>query len=538
MAPAHRTPSDTLAGVIEAAPYERNEKTERTTTATATAPGPEPVRFLGGLPRLIGFGRDPIGTAGRLFERYGPLASIVRGPARIMSPGGRFVVVANGAALNREILTEHDRFRMYALPGVYYPDDDVMARASEHGGRRGRPTADRLRPIRRTLTGLFHVNGDEHRRHRRLLQPAFNKTRIDAYRDDMVALTQAMLDEWREGETRDVHADMTELTLRIATKTLFGEDAGDRGVVLARMMQQWLMTMFSPGMMLRLDVKGLPYHRWLDLTRRIDEGTVAILREKRAHVASLPKGGPVAADMLSMLVAARDEDGSALDEDELIGHVGVIFGAGHETSTNALAWTLFLLGEHPDAACDLIDELDSVLHGSPPTVEQLGKLPLLDAVVKESMRVLPPVPLHPRIVAQDTELAGHFLPAQTELFLSIFHMHHDPAVFAHPNRFDPSRWSKIKPSVYEYNPFSAGPRMCIGAAFAMMEIKIALAMLLQRFRVERVRSLRMDRRVAITMAPKHGLPMKIRRADRAWSTAHRGMARVRGNIHEILELPA
>ncbi|MDB5219285.1 MAG: cytochrome hydroxylase, partial [Myxococcaceae bacterium] len=460
-----------------------------------TAPGPEPTPILGSLPQLFRFARDPIATVGRLFEEYGPLASIVRAPARIMSPDGRYVVAVNGPALNREILTEHDRYRMYALPGTFFPEEKAMARARANGGRLGRATEERLRPVQRTLTGLFHVNGDEHRRHRRLLQPAFNKTRIDAYRDDMVALTSRMLDEWKIGEERDVHEDMTELTLRIATKTLFGEDAGERGIGLARMMQQWLVTMFSPAMLLRLDVRGTPYHRWLGLTRRIDDETAAILRDKRKSVAGRPADGPVAADMLSMLIAARDEDGSALDEDELVGHIGVIFAAGHETSTNALAWTLFLLGEHPEIASELCAELASVLHGDPPTVEQLPKLPLLDAVVKESMRVLPPVPIHPRVVAEDHELGGHFIPANTELFLSIFHMHHDPALFPEPNRFDPKRWSKIKPSVYEYNPFSAGPRMCIGAAFATMEIKIALAMLLQRFRVERTKNARIDRRV-------------------------------------------
>jgi cytochrome P450 len=353
-----------------------------------SAPGPAPTPLVGSLPQLLRFGRDPIGTVGGLFAKYGPLVSLVRAPARIMSPGGRWVVAVNGPALNREVLTEHDRYRMYALPGVYFPDEHAMERARRQNGSRGRPTVERLQPVQRTLTGLFHVNGDEHRRHRRLLQPAFGKTRIDAYRDDMVSLTRRMLDEWREGEERDVLEDITELTLAIATKTLFGEDARDRGVALARM-----------------------------------------------------------------------------------------------------------------------------------------------------MRILPPVPLHPRIVAEDTELGGHFLPARTELFLSIFHMHHDPALFPDPKRFDPKRWSTIKPSAYEYNPFSAGPRMCIGAAFAMMEIKIALAMLLQRFRVERARAGRIDRRVAITMAPRNGLRMIIRKADGAWKSARRALPDVRGDIREIVELP-
>lgn len=495
-------------------------------------PGPDPIPGLGAIPRLLQYGRDPIGTATRLFARYGPLASIVRAPINIMTPNGRAVFVGTGADLNREVLTQHDRYRMYALPGNYYPDDEVLARAANQRGlaRFTRPSVERLRPVRRLLTGLFHVNGDEHRRHRRLLMPAFHKTRIDAYRDDMVTITERVLSTYREGETRDVLADMTELTLRVATKTLFGEEAGDRGLQLARDMQVWLETMFSPAMLLGYDVRPLPLSRWLDLSARIERDTAEIVREKRKRLA----GGDVGRDMLSMLIAARDEDGSALDEDDLVGHAGVIFAAGHETSTNALAWTLMLLSQHPEIAANLHEEL-AVLGGDAPTVEQLGKLTYLDAVVKESLRILPPVPLHPRVVGEDHELAGRFLPKHSELFLSIFHLHHDPALFPNPRGFTPDRWSKIKPSTFEYNPFSAGPRMCIGAAFAMMEIKIALAVILQRFRLELPRGARVDRRVMITMAPKHGLKMTVRRADKGWKHAPMG---VRGNIRQLVELPA
>lgn len=504
----------------------------RTRPRLPSAPGPAAVPGLGALPRIIAFGLDSISTAGRLFARYGPLCQIVRAPARIVSPGGVAVVIANGPELNREILTGHERYHSYALPGVFYPEADVLEKARGKT-RLGEPDEGRLRPVTRTLTGLFHVNGNEHRRHRRLLMPAFHKGRIDAYRDDMVGIVEEHLRTFRADETRDVHADMTEITLRIATKTLFGEDAGEKGVELARMMQSWLVTMFSPGMFLRFDLGPTPYRRWLDLTREIDGRTVDIVRRKRARMRDASANAEVGRDMLSMLVAARDEDGSALDEDELVGHTGVIFGAGHETSTNALAWTLMLLALHPEVAEELVGELRAVLHGDPPTVEQLGKLPYLDAVVKESMRVLPPVPLHPRVVAEDHELGGHFMPRHTEVFLSIFHMHHDPALFPRPRRFDPARWSTIKPTAFEYNPFSAGPRMCIGASFAMMEIKIVLAMLLQRHRLELLPGDAVNRRVAITMAPRDGLRMRVR-ASGAWSAGPRDL---RGNIRQLVELP-
>jgi cytochrome P450 len=443
--------------------------------------------------------RDPIGYAGRLFARYGNVASIVRGPLRIVNPGpslalpafanarGAGVVCVNGADLNRQVLTDHDRYFMVALSGRLFPTG---------------ATTRRTQPVLRTMTGLFNVNAGEHRKHRRLLMPAFAKTRIDAYRDDMVRITDDVLAQWRAGETRDVHADMTELTLRVATKTLFGEAEGTRGTNLARMMQRWLTTMISPAMLFQSDVPPLPYWRFLNLTRAIDEQTAEILRDRRRR----GDGG----DMLSMLIAARDEDGSALDEDELVGHTGVIFAAGHETSTNALAWTLLLLSQHPEVMRDLDDEL-ATLQGAAPTIEDLARLTLLDGIVKESMRLLPPVPLHPRVVAKDSELGGHRFPAGSEIFLSIFHMHHDPDVFADAESFTPRRWETAKPTVYEYNPFSAGPRMCIGASFAMMEIKIVLAMLLSRFSVELPRNARVDPRVAITMAPSGGLTMTIRK---------------------------
>ncbi len=492
----------------------------------SSAPGPSPIRGLGAAANLIVYMRNPVKNAGRIFARYGNIASLVRAPIHVASPGpgwgkgpagtakGAGVVLVTGADNNREILTQHDRFHMIALPGRLRPVT---------------PPTSREKPIMRMMTGLFQVNGDEHRRHRRLLMPAFHKSRIDGYQAEMARITEEIVSRYRNGETRDVHADMTELTLRVATQTLFGADQGERGTQLARMMQEWLLTMFNPVMMfLRFDVPGTPYRKFLDLTAAIDRETAAIVRDKRVSVQK--NGG--GSDMLSMLLAAQDDDGTGFDEDDLIGHTGVIFAAGHETSTNALAWTLFLLSQHPHVLRDLEDELAGVLRGGAPSVEDLGKLPLLDAVVKESMRVLPPVPMHPRIVAEDCELGGHSLPAGSELFISIYHMHHDPAVFSEPEAFDPRRWETIKPSVYEYNPFSAGPRMCIGASFAIMEIKTALAILLQRHRLELPARALVDPRVAITMAPAGGLPMLVR--GRGHST--RAPGGVRGRVREMVRL--
>lgn len=491
-----------------------------------SVPGPAPMRLLGARGNLLRFLSDPIGRATALFREYGDTVSVVRAPMHIVNPGpgwgrgelatatGAGVVLTRSVEINREALTSHDRFDTIALSGDLYPVRE-----------RVKPRAE---AAMRVMTGLFHVNGDEHRRHRRLLMPAFHKTHIERYRDEMVRLTGEMLGRYRVGEARDVHADTTELTLRIATQTLFGEDAGERGMALARTMQKWLLALFSPiHLVTERDIPGLPYARFLDLSVAIDQEIQGIVREKK-------KGAGPRTDLLSMLVDARDTDGSALTGAELIGHTSSLFAAGHETSTNALSWTLMLLSQHPRAYRDLEDEVDAVLRGAPPTVEDLAKMPLLDAVLKESMRVLPPVPLHPRIVAEHCEIGGHVFPAGSELWLCIFHMHHDQRIFPAPDTFLPRRWETAKPSAFEYNPFSAGPRMCIGAAFATMEMKIVLAMLVQRFRMEMAEPRpRVDGRVAITLAPNGALKMRVRKR----TDAPRPAGGVRGSVTKLVALP-
>ncbi len=479
---------------------------------SAPVPGPAPLPLVGPLYNLLQFRSDPLGYSGRLFRTYGPLAALVDAPVRLVTPQGTRVYVATGPEINRELLTGHDRFHSYALSGRFYPEAD---------------DGPRMRPVKRMMTGLFHVNGEEHRRHRHLLMPAFHKTRIDAYRDDMVRLAGEMLDGWRKGQVLDLSAEMTRVTLRVATTTLFGDDAGEFGVKVASWLIDWLLIMFSPHMLLAWDLPGLPYRRWIDRAHQVDAAMTEVIARKRARGAN---GG----DMLSMLLSSRDESGAALTDDEVLGHAGVIFAAGHETSANALSWTLFLLSQHPQVAGALVEELTAVLKGEPPTTEQLSSLPLLDSVVKESMRVLPPVPMHPRYTSCPTELGGYELPAGAEIFVSIYHLHHNPDLFDDPQSFRPARWASIKPSPYVYNPFSAGPRMCIGATFANMEIKILLAMILQRFRFAPVAGRRIDRRVAITMAPKPGLLMTLYDADGRWQNSAGGVG---GNIRELVDLP-
>lgn len=167
-------------------------------------------------------------------------------------------------------------------------------------------------------------------------------------------------------------------------------------------------------------------------------------------------------------------------------------------------------------------------------MDQLAQLTLLDGVVKESLRLLPPAPLNHRIAAHDTELGGHAIPRGTELLSSVYHTHRMPEVYAHPQRFSPERWERLDPGPYAYSPFGAGPRMCIGASFALMEIKIVLAILLQRFRLSLPPGARVGRAVSITMRPDPGLPMRVALRDRDFAASAGG---VRGSLVSMVDWP-
>lgn len=491
-----------------------------TTTAdklSAIVPGPKPVPVFGRAAHVFRFASDSVGYTRKLFQTYGPVVSLVEGGGTNLysplpnCPGSVF---AYGPEFVRQVATQHEIYYKHPLSGKLY---------------RKRDESSRTEPLKQFGVGLFGVNSDQHRRHRQLLMPAFHKQRIESYREDMVAITQSVLDGMSVDGPCDIAEVMRLLTLRVATKTLFGSDIHESGGNTARLLQDTLRLMGSPAvMLLPFDLPGLPFHRLLDLMAQLDDEMRAIVKCKRA-------AGKDEGDVLSMLIQARDEEsGTGLSEEELLGHVHVIFGAGHETSANALTWTLFLLSQHPDITADLLDELESVLHGEAPTVEQLHQLPLLERVIKESMRVLSPVPWNGRVTSQATELGGYALPAGTEVFVSISQTHHMSELYPDPEAFNPRRWETIEPTPYEYNPFSAGPRLCIGAAFAMMEIKIVLAMLLQRYRLQFVPKVAIDRRGTIVMAPKYGMPMMVHKQDRQFA---QGVGGVQGNVREMVTLP-
>ncbi len=477
-------------------------------------PGPSPVPVFGRAINALRFVSDSIGYTRHLFQTYGPIVSLnSRGGTNLYSPLPKCpgTVFAYGPEFVRTVATAHEIYYKYPLSGKLYQKRELSARTE---------------PLKHFAAGLFGLNSEQHRQARQLMMPAFHKQRIESYRDDMVAITQSVLDQMQVGRTCDIAEVMQLLTMRVATKTLFGSDIGDSGGSIGRLLQDALSMMGRPTVaLLPFDLPGLPYHHFLNSIARLDDEMRATIAQKKAT--------GVDNDVLSMLIQARDAvSGTTLNEDELLGHAGVLFAAGHETSSNALTWTLFLLSQHPKVAADLLDELQSVLHGEAPTVEQLQQLPLLERVIKESMRILPPLPWNARVTSQPTTLGGYDLSQGTEVFISICQTHHMPELYADPEVFNPQRWERIEPTIFEYNPFSAGSRTCIGAAFAMMEIKIVLAILLQRYRLQCVPNIKVDRTGLIVMVPKYGMQMMVHKQDRQF--AHSPM---RGNVLDMVKLP-
>jgi cytochrome P450 len=459
-------------------------------------PGPRPEPILGWRGAMIPFGADPLGYVIGVYRRYGALAAISRSDP--------VMLFAFGPEHNKVLLTDAARFETDLTGNAPFAADSAAARISN---------------------GLLAMNGDRHRQQRRLMLPSFHRQQVNGYRDAMVEQIEHVLDRWRPGEHRDMAHEMQELTLGVALKTLFSLDTTPEALTLGELFKQSLEISFAPlELALPLELPGTGRYRLLRLAERIEAHVRTLIAQRRAL-------GDGSQDVLATLIAARDEEGQALTDDELIGQTYTLFAAGHETSSNALTWALFLLDQHPELLADLHDELWGELRGEAPSLEQLGRLPLLDRVVKEVLRLMPPASVLMRRSTAPFELGGFALPAGATIFLSPFITQRMPEHWEAPFAFMPARWERIDPSPYTYLPFGAGPRMCIGTSFALMEIKLALAAIVQRFRVALPAETRVDPELRLTLRPRGGMPMRIERQDRAFRRVP-----VSGDIHRIVDL--
>ncbi len=358
--------------------------------------------------------------------------------------------------------------------------------------------------------GLLTIEGELHKQHRHLMLPAFHRKRVESYRDTMVDATQRLLESWAAGQQVDMLHEMQRLTLSIASRTLFTVEIEEQTEELGKA----ITTALSSGNtfwiwwnipFFRSNLPFTPYGRFYRAKARVDRFVSEIIAERRAS-------GADTGDIISMLLAARDEDGMGLSDRQVRDEAMTILVAGHETTANLLTWALYLLARHPAVREQLLNELSSVLAGRSPTVEDLAHLPYLEMVINETLRLYPPAWLMLRRARESVEIDGTHVSAGDVVWLSQWVMHRMPEYFPDPEAFMPERFDAqhgMKHPQFAFFPFGGGSRFCLGTTFAYMEARIVLAMLLQRYTPLLVDRFPVVPHPLITLRPRHGMQMRI-----------------------------
>ncbi len=444
-------------------------------------PGPPPRRgrVLGSVGYYLNFLVDPIGFVASRFEQYGDIyyaPSVDGGLYAIRHPDHLHEVLVTRA---QQFDKKHTAFRRLA---------EVLG------------------------DGLLNSDGDRWKRHRRMIQPAFGHARVAGYAAAMVDEARAASARLRDGETHDVDREMMELTLRVVSRALFSHDAGGDTATVSRAMAAFQARLTAPDLV----PSWLPSPRRRKIERAIadlDRIVYGLIAARRAQ-----EKAPDPPDLLHMLVTAIDEegDGAGLGEREVRDELVTLFLAGHETTSNALTWTWYLLSQHPAVEAKLHAELDAALGGRPPALGDLERLPYTEQVIKESMRLYPPVFMVARMAREDTEIGGYPVPRGSEVVLWIHRTHRDARWYPDPDTFDPARFrpsEEAKLPKLAYLPFGAGPRTCIGKSFAMIEARLLLATIAQRVRFTLAPGQRVEPAPRITLGQKHGMRMIAHRRE-------------------------
>jgi cytochrome P450 len=356
--------------------------------------------------------------------------------------------------------------------------------------------------------GLLTAEGETHKRHRKLLAPAFAPRRLAAYGERMVEETRATVARWRPGSRIDLAAEMMEMTLAIAGRTLFDADVrGDARTVAEGLELAMRSVAAHMTSVVQLGYRWpLPRHlRMRRAVAMLDEVVYRLIAEGR-------RAGTDRGDVLSMLLVAADE-GQTLTDREVRDEVMTLLLAGHETTANALTWTWYELGRHPGALTRLEEEVRRVVGDRPVTADDLPNLPWNLAVIEEAMRLYPPAYTTGREVVREVELDGYRLPVRSLVLVYIRGIHRRADYFPEPLAFRPERMlpdaKKARPR-HHYIPFGAGPRVCIGSHFALLEAQLCLATMIQHARV-RPLATHVDPEPLVTLRPRGGLPAIVER---------------------------
>jgi cytochrome P450 len=373
-----------------------------------------------------------------------------------------------------------------------------------------------LRPL--LGDGLLTSEREAHTTHRKLLAPALAHRRIASYGELMAERAARMVATWSDGQQLDASEAIMRLTLEIVGKTLFdsevGGDAGVIGEALTEVMER-VIGQLSSFVPVPPQVPTLSNLRMRAAIRRLDAVVYRLVRERKAS-------GGDRGDLLSMLLAARHEDGTPMSDRQIRDESMTMILAGHETTANALAWSLYLLDRHPHVRERLEAEVDA-LDTPAPTAADLERLPYALAVFKETMRLYPPVYMVARRACQDVELVdrsfeeprAYAIRKGSLVLVNVLGIHRRADLYPDPDRFDPERFLG-KGGAHEqtrcaYLPFGAGPRICIGNHFALMEGQILLATIARAARLELTTDRPIETEPLVTLRPKGGLPVRVRK---------------------------
>ncbi len=444
---------------------------------------PAPSLLLGHLKQLKA---DALGTLMDAFRAHGDVAAFRFGPVRAL-------LLAHPEHLEHVLVSHHDNY-----------DKRIIS----------------YRRMKTVLgEGLLTSEGAFWRRQRRIAQPAFHRGRIVPFGEVMVRAAEATARAWRPAAgvpgaatdpPIDVHREMMGLTLKVAAETLVGADVSSQAAAVGRALNA-VLDDFNQRL-----YALLPVPEWIPTpaNRRLAAAKRTLDRLVMEIIAARRRSGADGGDLLGRLMSARDEaTGEAMTDRQLRDEVMTILMAGHETTASALTFTFYLLARHPEADEELAAELARVLGGRAPTTDDLPRLSVTRAVIEESMRLYPPAWMMERRAIADDAAGGVRIPARTVVMASPWVTHRHPAFWDDPERFDHRRFLPGAPRPghrFAYFPFGGGPRVCLGGAFALLEARLMLATLAQRYRLELVPGRPLELDPNVTLRPRNGLWMRVR----------------------------
>lgn len=360
--------------------------------------------------------------------------------------------------------------------------------------------------------GLVTSRGDFWRKQRKIAQPAFYKKNLEKLYLDMIAVAENYMEGLKQSSDQvvEINREMMAVTAKIAMKSLFSEDFNDKVKdiyeCISVSQEYTIKKSMNPLFVPMGYINGA--HRNFKKQRAVmDELIYGLITQRRNNPGEHH-------DLLQMLLDARYEDtGDPMSEEQLRDELVTIFSAGHETSSNGLTWTLYLLSQNPEVLAKLRAEVDEVLGNDSPSFEQLRQLVYTRQVLEEGMRVYPPVWGVGRYAKEDDEWQGNPIPKNSVIFSQIYHLHHHKDLWEEPEKFDPDRFTpdrvKARPK-HHYLPFGSGPRMCIGNHFAMMEMQLLLPLLVREFDFELLPNQKIVLNPRITLGPKYGINMRLK----------------------------